>query len=39
MQRVIDNDGSHDEINVNADAAALQVRRIVNRLIAEERAV
>jgi vanillate O-demethylase monooxygenase subunit len=39
MQRVIDNDGSHDEVSVNSDAAALQVRRIVNRLIAEERAV
>ena len=39
MQQVIDNDGPRDEVSVNSDAAALQVRRIVNRLIAEERAV
>ena len=39
MQQVIDSDGPRDEVSVNSDAAALQVRRIVNRLIAEERAV
>ncbi|HEY5149294.1 MAG TPA: hypothetical protein VIJ23_05645, partial [Mycobacterium sp.] len=37
MQRVIDVDGPRDEVSVNSDAAALQVRRIVNRLITEER--
>ena len=36
MQQVIDSDGPRDEVSVNSDAAALQVRRIVNRLIAEE---
>jgi vanillate O-demethylase monooxygenase subunit len=37
MQQVIDSDGPRDEVSVNSDAAALQVRRIVNRLITEER--
>jgi hypothetical protein len=37
MQQVIDSDGPRDEVSVNSDAAALQVRRIVSRLIAEER--
>lgn len=36
MQQVIDVDGPRDEVSTNSDAAALQVRRIVNRLIAEE---
>ena len=37
MQHVVDSDGPRDEVSVNSDAAALQVRRIVNRLIADER--
>ena len=37
MQQVIDSDGPRDEVSVNSDAAALQVRRIVSRLITEER--
>jgi len=37
MQQVMDVDGPRDEVSVNSDAAALQVRRIVNRLITEER--
>jgi vanillate O-demethylase monooxygenase subunit len=37
MQQVIDSDGPRDEVSVNSDAAAQQVRRIVNRLITEER--
>ncbi|MBJ7337982.1 Rieske 2Fe-2S domain-containing protein [Mycolicibacterium sp.] len=37
MQHVIDVDGPRDEVSVNSDAAALQVRRVVNRMIAEER--
>jgi Vanillate O-demethylase oxygenase C-terminal domain len=37
MQQVIDSDGPRDEVSVNSDAAALQVRRIINRLITEER--
>lgn len=37
MQHVIDIDGPRDEVSVNSDAAALQVRRIVNRLVTEER--
>jgi vanillate O-demethylase monooxygenase subunit len=36
MQQVIDIDGPRDEVSVNSDAALLQVRRIVNRLITEE---
>jgi phenylpropionate dioxygenase-like ring-hydroxylating dioxygenase large terminal subunit len=36
MQHVVDTDGPRDEVSVNSDAAALQVRRIVNRLMAEE---
>jgi hypothetical protein len=36
MQQVIDVDGPRDEVSTNSDAAALQVRRIVNRLIVEE---
>lgn len=36
MQQVLDTDGVRDEVNVSADAAALQIRRIVGRMLAEE---
>lgn len=36
MQDVLTTDGPRAEVSVNADAAALQVRRIVSRLVAEE---
>jgi vanillate O-demethylase monooxygenase subunit len=36
MQAVIDADGPRRDVNVSADAAALQVRRIVNALVREE---
>ncbi len=36
MQRVLDVDGVRDDVNVSADAAALQIRRIVGRMLAEE---
>ncbi len=36
MQSVIDADGPRRDVNVSADAAALQVRRIVNALVREE---
>jgi vanillate O-demethylase monooxygenase subunit len=36
MQRVIEVDGERDEVSVNSDAAALQVRKIISRLVAEE---
>jgi vanillate O-demethylase monooxygenase subunit len=39
MQQVIDVDGPRDEVSVNSDAAVLQVRRIVNRLVVEERVI
>ena len=37
MQRVIDVDGPRDDVTVNADAVVRQVRRIVNRMLSEER--
>ena len=37
MQGVLSADGPRADVGVTADAAALQVRRIVNRLVAEER--
>jgi Vanillate O-demethylase oxygenase C-terminal domain len=37
MQRVIARDGVRDDVSVAADAAALQVRKIVTRMLAEER--
>ena len=36
MQQVIDTDGYGDEVSVAADVAALQVRKIMRRLIADE---
>jgi phenylpropionate dioxygenase-like ring-hydroxylating dioxygenase large terminal subunit len=36
MQQVIDSDGYGDEVSVAADVAALQVRKIMRRLIADE---
>ncbi|SDK66457.1 vanillate O-demethylase monooxygenase subunit [Nocardioides sp. YR527] len=36
MQRVIDRDGYGEDVNVAADAAALQVRKILRRLVADE---
>jgi phenylpropionate dioxygenase-like ring-hydroxylating dioxygenase large terminal subunit len=33
MQSVLDADGPRDEVNVSADAAALQVRKIIKRMI------
>ncbi len=36
MQRVIETDGVRDDVNVSADAAALAIRRIVGRMLAEE---
>jgi hypothetical protein len=37
MQQVITRDGSREDVSVAADAAALQVRKIVSRMVAEER--
>lgn len=37
MQRVLLIDGPRDDVGVAADAAALQVRKIVSRMVAEER--
>ncbi len=37
VQQVIDTDGERDEVSVRADAAALQVRRIIARLVVDER--
>ena len=37
MQEVLDRDGWRREVQVSADAAMLQVRRIMRRLVAEER--
>jgi vanillate O-demethylase monooxygenase subunit len=37
MQRVLDVDGPRHDVSVAADAAALQVRKILARMIAEER--
>jgi vanillate O-demethylase monooxygenase subunit len=39
MQQVIDIDGPRDEGSINSDAAALQVRRILNRLVVEEQEI
>jgi len=36
QQRVIDTDGYGDEVSVAADVAALQVRKIMRRLVADE---
>ena len=36
MQQVIDADGPRREVNVSADAAALQVRKIIRNMVAEE---
>ena len=36
MQDVIDTDGPRREVNVSADAAALQVRRIIRNMVADE---
>ncbi|MCE1177546.1 MAG: Rieske 2Fe-2S domain-containing protein [Micrococcales bacterium] len=36
MQQVVDRDGPHHGVNVQADAAMLQVRKIMRRLAAEE---
>ena len=36
MQDVLDTDGSRKEINVSADAAALQVRKIIRNMVADE---
>lgn len=36
MQHVIDTDGYGDEVSVAADVAALQVRKIMRRLVADE---
>lgn len=36
MQDVLDTDGPRTEINVSADAAALQVRKIIRNMVAEE---
>ena len=37
MQRVLDEDGPRPLARVAADAAAIQVRKIVGRMIADER--
>jgi phenylpropionate dioxygenase-like ring-hydroxylating dioxygenase large terminal subunit len=36
MQRVLDTDGPRREVNVSADAAALQVRKIIRNMVADE---
>ncbi|HET9647547.1 MAG TPA: aromatic ring-hydroxylating dioxygenase subunit alpha [Microlunatus sp.] len=36
MQQVIDSDGPRREVNVSADAAALQVRKIIRSMVADE---
>ena len=36
MQEVLDVDGPRREINVSADAAALQVRKIIRIMVADE---
>jgi phenylpropionate dioxygenase-like ring-hydroxylating dioxygenase large terminal subunit len=36
MQDVLDNDGPRKEVNVSADAAALQVRKIIRNMVADE---
>ncbi len=37
MQQVITRDGAREEVSVAADAAALQVRKILGRMLADER--
>jgi hypothetical protein len=39
MQDVLDADGPRKEINVSADAAALQVRKIIRNMVADETGV
>ncbi|MBU2667340.1 aromatic ring-hydroxylating dioxygenase subunit alpha [Actinoplanes bogorensis] len=39
MQRVLDEDGPRPEVRVAADAAAIQVRKIVGRMVADETTV
>jgi phenylpropionate dioxygenase-like ring-hydroxylating dioxygenase large terminal subunit len=36
MQKVLDTDGPRREVNVSADAAALQVRKIIRNMVADE---
>jgi hypothetical protein len=36
MQDVLDTDGPREEVNVSADAAALQVRKIIRNMVADE---
>ena len=36
MQDVLDTDGPRNEVNVSADAAALQVGKIIRNMVAEE---
>jgi phenylpropionate dioxygenase-like ring-hydroxylating dioxygenase large terminal subunit len=36
MQDVLDTDGPREEVNVSADAAALQVRKIIRKMVADE---
>ena len=36
MQGVLDTDGPRKEVNVSADAAALQVRKIITSMVADE---
>ncbi len=36
MQQVLDSDGPRREVNVSADAAALQVRKIIRNMVADE---
>jgi vanillate O-demethylase monooxygenase subunit len=36
MQDVLDTDGPRKEVNVSADAAALQVRKIIRNMVADE---
>jgi vanillate O-demethylase monooxygenase subunit len=36
MQNVLDTDGPRKDVNVSADAAALQVRKIIRNMVADE---
>jgi Vanillate O-demethylase oxygenase C-terminal domain len=36
MQHLLDTDGPRPEVNVSADAAALQVRKIIRNMLADE---
>ena len=38
QQRVIDNDRSESQVDINADAGGIQARRILSRLYDEEQA-